>query len=136
MSWYGAEGNAFDSVSGNNGTLVGGAGFAAGKSGQAFNINGVDSAVRVKDAPSLEPATITVEVWVNSANVGPHVCLLSKGANSGSFGSYAFDTASSPNADLYFDVAVGGSCSDRSWQRTRRCSMATGTKSWEPLTAR
>ena len=40
ISWWQGEGNAIDVLGGNNGTLVGGVTFAAGKVGQAFNLNG------------------------------------------------------------------------------------------------
>ena len=40
VSWWKAEGNANDSFNTNKGTLLGGAGFASGEAGEAFNLNG------------------------------------------------------------------------------------------------
>jgi N-acetylneuraminic acid mutarotase len=66
-SWRG-EGNALDSVGGNNGTLQGGVTFAAGEVGQAFQFNGTTGYVRVADAPSLDLASaMTMEAWINPA---------------------------------------------------------------------
>src|SRR5207244_6607369 len=66
VSWYRADGNAFDSVSGNNGTLQGGASFAAGKSGQAFSFDGSSEFVDVPSNANLNPGTgsFTVDAWI------------------------------------------------------------------------
>jgi len=64
VSLWAGEGNARDSVGGNNG-----AGekirYAAGKIGHAFNFNGADF-VQIPDAPNLRfTNAMTVEAWVN-----------------------------------------------------------------------
>ena len=107
-AWYKGEGNANDSVNGNNGSIQGGVTFAPGEVGQAFSFNGVDGEVKVPDAGTLDPSTISVALWVNSSTAGPGEYLLSKGASGDQFGSYALDTASSVNGDLYFDIYVQG----------------------------
>jgi hypothetical protein len=62
--WSG-DGNANDSVGGNNGQLVNGVDFAPGKVGQAFDFEGA-SFVQVPDAPDLHfTGEMTVEAWVN-----------------------------------------------------------------------
>ena len=63
--WPG-EGNANDSIGSNNGKLVGGAGFADGKVGRAFLLNGRNSYVSIPDSPSLDVFTtsITVMAWI------------------------------------------------------------------------
>jgi hypothetical protein len=63
--WPG-ESNANDVVGTNNGTLVNGVGFAAGKVGQAFSLDGVQSYVSIPDSPSLDSLTssITIELWL------------------------------------------------------------------------
>lgn len=64
-SWR-ADGNAFDSVSGNNGTLVGGVTYSAGKSGQAFNFDGATGYVNVSSSANLNiQNALTLEAWVN-----------------------------------------------------------------------
>jgi alpha-tubulin suppressor-like RCC1 family protein len=66
VSWWAGEGNANDSIGINNGTLVGGAGFATGEVGQAFSFNGTSSHVTIPDSPSLDVFTnnITIELWL------------------------------------------------------------------------
>ncbi len=66
VSWWRAEGTALDEVGTNNGALVNGATFAAGKAGQAFSLDGVAALVQVPSSPALSFATnapLTVELW-------------------------------------------------------------------------
>jgi hypothetical protein len=102
VSWYQGEGNADDATDQNPGTASPGVTFGPGEVGQAFHFNGVDSEVRVPNSSTLEPSTVTVELWINSSTPGDQVYLLSKGASGGSYGSYALDTASGDG--LFFDV--------------------------------
>jgi hypothetical protein len=66
VSWWSAEGNANDVAGTNNGTLVGGASFAAGEVGQAFSFDGSSGYVSIPDSPSLDSFTtsITIELWL------------------------------------------------------------------------
>jgi hypothetical protein len=64
ISWWKAEGNALDSADANDGTLQGGAGYAAGEVGQAFALDGSSGHVQIPDAPNLQPPQITLEAWV------------------------------------------------------------------------
>src|SRR6266487_1958128 len=63
VSWWSGDGNALDSRSRNNGTLMNGATFAAGKVGQAVSVDGVDGLVNVAHAPSLHLQTLTIDAW-------------------------------------------------------------------------
>ncbi|HEX5500069.1 MAG TPA: hypothetical protein VFX03_12615, partial [Thermomicrobiales bacterium] len=82
VSWYKADGNANDAIGGNSGTLVGGATFAPGLSGQAFSLDGVNSYLDMGSPAngSLDFGTgdFTIELWVNPASYGS--VILSKGA--------------------------------------------------------
>jgi N-acetylneuraminic acid mutarotase len=73
VSWWPAEGNAVDIVRGNNGTLVGGASFAPGEVGQAFNLNGPGQSIAVR-GPTSVSGPRTIEGWVfpraNATNLG------------------------------------------------------------------
>jgi hypothetical protein len=62
----GLSGNANDSIGTNNGTLVSGAGYAAGEVGQAFSLNGAGACVSISDSPSLDVFAngITIELWL------------------------------------------------------------------------
>lgn len=67
VSKYSAEGDAVDSVGGNNGVLLNEASFAPGRFGQAFSFDGVDDVVQLPNAANLnfyETSPMTVEMWV------------------------------------------------------------------------
>src|SRR5439155_10302467 len=64
VAWYRAEGDANDFVGANNGALVGTAGFAPGKPGQAFDLNGQTGFVNVPDQPALNfSQSGTYDAW-------------------------------------------------------------------------
>ncbi|MEM4271468.1 MAG: LamG-like jellyroll fold domain-containing protein [Candidatus Pacearchaeota archaeon] len=67
ISWWNAEGNANDIISGVNGQLMNGATYTTGKVGQAFNING--GYVRIPDSNNLDMTdAITVDMWIYPTN--------------------------------------------------------------------
>ena len=66
--WSG-EGNANDSVGGNNGTLTGSATFGPGKVGQGFVFDGNNgSGVTLGNPASLQLQDFTIEMWIKRAN--------------------------------------------------------------------
>jgi len=72
-AWWRAENNSQDALGGNTGTLQGGVGYAAGKTGQAFNFTGGSGqTVLVPASSSLDigasAAGFALECWVNPAN--------------------------------------------------------------------
>jgi hypothetical protein len=72
VSWWPAEGNANDVYDGNSGTLHNGAGFGAGKVGQAFNLNGTDAFVSFAASSNLNvgiSSGLSVECWISPNNV-------------------------------------------------------------------
>jgi subtilisin-like proprotein convertase family protein len=70
ISWWRAEGNGLDSVGGNHGQLLVGAGYGAGMVGQGFSLNGnANSYLRVPDSVSLNLTNeFTVELWYKDTN--------------------------------------------------------------------
>lgn len=68
ISWWPADGNANDIQDGNDGTLVGGAGFATGQFGEAFVFGGVSAdGVVVPDHPSLDfgpTDDFSIDAWI------------------------------------------------------------------------
>ncbi len=74
VSWWPGDGNANDIIDGNNGTLVNGATFAAGRVGQAFSLDGADDHVQVPDSAGLDlTSQITIDAWINPAVLGRRV---------------------------------------------------------------
>jgi len=72
VSWWPGEGDANDVVGPNNGTLMGGLGFATGKVGQGFNFDGVDDTISVPPSDTLNVGTgpgFTLECWINPTDV-------------------------------------------------------------------
>ena len=67
ISWYRAENNMQDFIGTNHGTNFGATTYRTGKTGSAFSLNG-SSGVIIADTPSLRPASITFEGWVNFAS--------------------------------------------------------------------
>jgi hypothetical protein len=64
VAWWSGDGHAFDLVGSNNGTMMNGATYAAGKLGKGFSFDGIDDYVLVPHHSSLSPSTLTVEAWV------------------------------------------------------------------------
>ena len=73
VAFYSGNGNANDSVSGQNGTLVNGAGFGPGLSGQAFLFNGVNQYVSVPNDSnwSFGSNPFTINLFVNFNSITP-----------------------------------------------------------------
>jgi hypothetical protein len=67
VSWWPGDANAKDIADGNDGTLQGGATFAAGKVDQAFLLDGVDDSINARNAANLQvsPGSFTVDAWVS-----------------------------------------------------------------------
>jgi len=64
ISWWRGESNAVDTVSGNNGTLSGGAGYGPGRVGTGFLMNGTGAVVQITNAPNLQIQDLTIEAWI------------------------------------------------------------------------
>lgn len=68
VSWWRAESNAWDEVSGNNGTLLGNTTFRAGKVGKAFFFDGQGDGVQIGNPVDLQLQDFTIEAWVQRAS--------------------------------------------------------------------
>lgn len=64
IGWWSGD-NTFDLINGNNAVLHDDAGFAAGKVGNAFNLDGIGDYVSIPYSSNLDPSEITVEFWVS-----------------------------------------------------------------------
>ncbi len=79
ISWWRAEGNGWDSVDTNSGSVLNGASYADGKVGQALSLDGVDDHFRVSDQPKLRLTTgLTVEAWIYPTSIGGNHVIVSK----------------------------------------------------------
>ena len=70
VSWWPGDGNAHDIVDGNNGTLVGGAGFAPGMVGEAFSLDGIDDYIAVTNAVDFAQSDYSIDGWFKTSTGG------------------------------------------------------------------
>jgi hypothetical protein len=110
--WHLDEGSGTTAVDssghGNNGTVLAGASWVAGRFGAALSFDGSTGRVRVGNSPSLEPSSaVSVGAWVNHAgSPGDYKYVLAKGAAGCIAASYAI--YSGPNGGLEFYVSKNG----------------------------
>src|ERR1035437_8586401 len=65
VSWWRGEGDGFDAVGTNNGTLQSGASFGVGRVGQSFALDGMNAYVRIPKSASLDaPNQLTIDFWI------------------------------------------------------------------------
>jgi hypothetical protein len=92
VSWWRAEGNAFDHTGLHHGTNVNNASFGPGHVGQAFVFDGLDDAVNLGSPAGLQLQNFTIEGWVRRF----HPTRATQGTQtsgslfSGSTGAYGF----------------------------------------------
>ncbi len=68
LAFWSGDGNATDSTGQHDGVLLGGANFAPGPLGQAFNFDAPGSFVKIPKSDGLNPAgQVTIEFWMNAA---------------------------------------------------------------------
>jgi hypothetical protein len=70
IAWWPGDGTTRDLASNRLATLDGGAGFAPGKVGQAFDLDGADDVIWVPESHGLAPADLTLAAWVLARSFG------------------------------------------------------------------
>jgi len=76
VSWWRAESDAADAISGNSGTFTNGAGTSIGEVGRAFDFNGVSQYVIVPSSSNLNPAaSFSIEGWIYPRQDGPQAIM-------------------------------------------------------------
>jgi hypothetical protein len=110
VGWYPGDGNADDiSVTGNNGTLEGGATFASGMVYLAFSLNGTDAYVQAAADAAQDPTTAgSQDAWVyfnQLPSAAGHIMeIIGKGG-----GGSDFDLQADPDDRFRFYIAAGNS---------------------------
>jgi hypothetical protein len=111
VSWWKAENNAMDPISGQNGTLQNGVIFTPGEVGQGFGFNGTDSYVNIPSSEALKPTgPFTFEAWIKySGNPGAvsSYCIAAKGLDAEAAMDWALTV--SANNRLRPHINVNGS---------------------------
>ena len=108
VSWWPAEGNANDIISGNNGTLVGGVTFAPGMVGQAFSFNGAGGYMNVPGAPGLDlTGPLTLDAWIKLNVLGQNQYILIRDSETGSGALTNYQLHIVPNNSVEFDLGDG-----------------------------
>ncbi|MCX6925922.1 MAG: immunoglobulin domain-containing protein, partial [Verrucomicrobia bacterium] len=108
VSWWRGEGNGFDQLGTNNGTLVNGVGFPTGKVGQAFGFNGTSSYVQIPSSDNLNPSgSFSIETWIYPQQDTPEgAVLVSKWGDIGELDNQRSYTISLlPGGALSFGIA-------------------------------
>ncbi len=93
-AWYPADGNTNDLQAANNAALQGGAAYAAGKSGQAFSLNGTNAYVSAPSTAANDPtgasSGASMEAWIYLNQLpsasGRQFYIMSKNGTSGTDG--------------------------------------------------
>ncbi|HYE12825.1 MAG TPA: LamG-like jellyroll fold domain-containing protein, partial [Pyrinomonadaceae bacterium] len=104
VGWWTGDGHAAD-VQGpthENGATLNGAGFAAGKVGQSFSLDGIDDRVEIPDSPAVSPTgAITVDAWVMPDSITQPTAFVAKYDSSTSQISYFFGTNQGGKLEFY-----------------------------------
>jgi hypothetical protein len=118
--WPG-DGDANDSVGGNNGTLSGNATFGEGKSGQAFSLDGVNSFVKIPQSPNLNLADqITISFWMK-ADADNTMNTMCEGLVTSDF--YVIEIDNGPNGGWGVNFAVSTTANPGGESRTTSASF-------------
>jgi hypothetical protein len=109
VSWWPGDGNANDIVGSNDGTLVGGVAFTAGKVGQAFNFDGIDDIVLTPAAGfPTGAASRTVAFWTKISPLADHTTGFAYGTEAIGKGFYVFPSHEASGGELAFSGHGGG----------------------------
>lgn len=109
VGWWAGDGDAKDVGNTENGTLQNGAGFAIGKVGQSFKLDGVNDYISIPDSPANSVSTaVTIEGWINPT-AAPSVLgsILTK--YSTPTGNLSYALSLKPDQTLQFAVYGNGS---------------------------
>jgi hypothetical protein len=88
VSWWPGNGTARDVVGSNSGDPEHGVAYAAGRAGQTFVFDGIQSFVRVPNSPSLDLTNdFTIDAWIFPTADVPHATVVGKWGDLDPWGS-------------------------------------------------
>ena len=124
VAWWPGDGNHYDVVGGNDGTLQGGVTFESGLVGSAFRLDGVDDYLVVADDPALEfPANaMTIEAWVKVDDAQAFMPIITKESatpfDAVTVGGFQgdWDFAGSDDGAVFDTEIFGGPVVEGQWQ--------------------
>ncbi len=122
ISWWPGDDNANDIKDGNNGTLVNGATFAAGKVGQAFSFDGVNDYLEIPENGSLDlSGDFTLETWIKpeAYSVVPSPVITKYNYSGGNLANVSWQLDILNDGNVQFGVACGtNSSTELMYQQT------------------
>ncbi|MGA2706193.1 MAG: choice-of-anchor Q domain-containing protein [Isosphaeraceae bacterium] len=124
---YSGNGTTADATGGNNLTLVGGAGFAAGQNGQALSLSGASQYAITPNLAGLfanSGASVTVSLWFNAA--GPGVIMDELGQT----------TINSGWHDSQIEILASGAVEARVWNLPAVTLGAASFNAWHNVVLR
>ncbi len=132
--FYAGQGNALDSAGNNNGTLVGGVGYAPGLAGQAFSFSGQGSYIALGAGPDIVgTGAFAVAAWVKTTSTGTEVILNQRDPNNFN-GDYSLYLANGQvnfnvfgNSQYEFNMATTQTVNDGQWHLIVAQRLADGT---------
>ncbi|HTQ52678.1 MAG TPA: LamG domain-containing protein [Candidatus Acidoferrales bacterium] len=106
VSWWPAEGNAYDQTGTNNGTWNGSVNYTNGEVGQAFKFDGVSSYVQISNSASLNPpGPFSIEGWIYPTLDGSQK-IISKWGDQGVWSdNRSYNLATIPGLGLSFAIS-------------------------------
>ena len=109
VSWWQAEGNANDSVDGNNGAALNGSSYATGVFGSAFSFDGANDHIRVASSANLQiTSALTIGAWVNRQSLGTYDEVISKW-DAIPIGQRSYTLGMHPDGRAYLNLSTDGS---------------------------
>ncbi|PWU11254.1 MAG: hypothetical protein C5B50_23755 [Verrucomicrobia bacterium] len=91
IAWWQGEGSAQDTVGGNDGVLVGGAGYGPAIVNQGFVLSGNRSFVQLANLPALHSQSFTIEAWIKRASAVSATASGSRGGNIFGYGNGGYN---------------------------------------------
>jgi hypothetical protein len=132
VSWWAAEGNAYDQISGNNGTLVGNTTYGPGEVGQGFVFDGNGSGVKASGATNLWLQNFTIETWIKRVSASIVTYDSGRNATIFTYGTGAYFFGINAYGNLFFsqlgnyNYVNGPSITDTNWHHVA-LTMTNGT---------